>query len=69
MIDNATRLEEPLNPDVQVTKNDSLGALSLIMAKVGGKPYRIRFIMFGLESYEQYMFVAQSAPFCGWNGS
>ena len=55
MIDNATRrLEEPPNPDV--TKNDSLGALSLIMAKVGGKPYRIRFIMFA----------AQSAPFCGW---
>ncbi|KAF8816922.1 hypothetical protein BYT27DRAFT_7205301 [Phlegmacium glaucopus] len=39
------------------------------MQKVGGlKPYCARFIMFGPESYKQYMVVTQSSPFCGWKG-
>jgi hypothetical protein len=72
VIDNATCvawgsriLKEPLNPDVE---NDSSGALSLIMRKLGGKPYRTRLIMFGPENYKQYMVVTQSAAFCGWKG-
>ena len=72
VIDNATCvawgsriLEKPLNPN---RENDSIGALSLIMQKLDKKPYYTRFIMFGPESYKQYMVVTQSAPFNGWKG-
>ena len=58
-------LGEPLNPD---RNGDSIGALSLIMGKVEEKPYHACFIMFGPESYKQYMVVTQSAPFNGWKG-
>ena len=68
MIDNATCVTwgsriagEPLNPD-------SFGALSLIMRRLNKKPYQTPFIMFGPESYEQYMVVTQSAAFNGWKG-
>ena len=72
VIDNATCvawgsriLDEPLNPD---RENDSIGALSMIMRKLRKKPYYTRFIMFGPESFKQYMVVTQSAPFNGWKG-
>ena len=72
VIDNATCvawgsriLDEPLNPD---RENDSIGALSMIMRKLRKKPYCTRFIMFGPESFKQYMVVTQSAPFNGWKG-
>jgi hypothetical protein len=72
VIDNATCvawgsriLERPLNPDVE---NDSIGALCIIMRKIGKKPYHTRFIMFGPECYKQYMVVTQSVAFCGWKG-
>ena len=72
VVDNATCvawgsriLEKPLNPDVE---NDSIGALYIIIRKLGDKPYRTRFIMFGPESFKQYMVVTQSAAFNGWKG-
>ena len=72
VIDNATcvawasRISElSLNPDLV---KDSNGALFLIIRKLGNKPYRTRFIMFGPESYKQYMVVTQSADFNGWKG-
>ena len=72
MIDNATcvawasRISElSLNPDLV---KDSNGALFLIIRKLGNKPYRTRFIMFGPESFKQYMVVTQSAEFNGWKG-
>ena len=72
VIDNATCvawgsriLDEPLDPD---RRSDSSGAFSIIMLKLDKKPYYTRFIMFGPESYKQYMVVTQSAPFNGWKG-
>ena len=72
VIDNATCvawgsriLDEPLDSD---RVSDSSGAFSIIMQKLGKKPYYTRFIMFGPESYKQYMVVTQSAPFNGWKG-
>ena len=49
-------------------KNDSMKASALIMMKISGKPYNTRFIMFGSESYKQYMVVTQSRAFSGWEG-
>jgi hypothetical protein len=70
VIDNATCvawasriLEIPLNPDLA---KDSFGSLSIIMKKV--RRHNADFIMFGPESYKQYMVVTQSATFHGWKG-
>ena len=52
----------PLNPETE-----SFGALSIVMRELDEK-YRTRFIMFGPESYKQYMVVTQSAAFSGWKG-
>ncbi|KAF8816832.1 hypothetical protein BYT27DRAFT_7220496 [Phlegmacium glaucopus] len=72
VLDNATTVSwgsrianRPLDPAV---RNDSIGAIYYIKRKFRANRWEVSFIMFGPESYKQYMVMTQSMPFFGWVG-